>query len=135
MRFKLEKNEELPGADILSTLQKVETRGAISKWTGEERTRLFEALREHGNDYKQVAEHVGTRDYSAVRAQAIQLWHKLQKNPDHPDVDILHNLHDKVPKRPKRLYIAKTWPEDEYKRLIEGIREHGRNWIKVTAHV
>ena len=82
-----------------------------------------------------MVEHVGTKDYSSVRTQAIQLWHKLQKNPDHPDVDILHNLQDKVPKRLKGQFIAKPWPEDEYKRLIEGIREHGRNWIKVTAHV
>ena len=51
---------------------------------------------------------------------------KIKKEKEHPDSDLLTIL-----KKDKDSH----WSKDEQSRLIEGLREHGRNWDKVTAHV
>ena len=78
--------------DILPILETKINVGRGFSWTSEEHMRFLEGLKKHGKDYQLVSEHVATRDIYAVRTHAMQLKYKLQKNPDHPDADILLTL-------------------------------------------
>ena len=55
---KFQKNSELPGADVLSTL----TPRSMSRWTKDELEKLFEGLRKFGKDWQKIADHVGSKD-------------------------------------------------------------------------
>ena len=49
-----------------------------------------------------------------------------------PGADALANIHFNGRDAVER---GKGWSETEKQSFIEGIREHGRNWKKVAAHV
>ena len=86
MRLELEKNSELPGTDILSTLQKVR---AVSRWTDEERDKFVEAVRLHGKNWPKVTQQISTRDISQVRSYSTVFRNLCKKNPEISGMDIL----------------------------------------------
>ena len=61
---KFQKNSELPGADLLSTLT---PRSMKARWTKDELEKLFEGLRKFGKDWQKIADYVGSRDAISTR--------------------------------------------------------------------
>ena len=59
---KFEMNPELLGAELYSTLASRGPRVKPSRWTKAENQSLIEGIREHGSDYKKIAETLTTRD-------------------------------------------------------------------------
>ena len=42
---------------------------------------------------------------------------------------------EKADRKARTLRIKKPWTDDETEKLIEALKEHGRNWQQVSTHV
>ena len=103
--------------------------GSIS-WTQEETSTLIEAIREHGRNWSKILPSIKSKDYDQIVTHARQLMKKFQKQPELPDADILQILEEK-----RTFKKRQPWTDKERDDLIAGIREYGKDWVKVTAKV
>ena len=86
----------------------------------------------HGKQWDKLVAHVSTHDKSEIKNQAKRLKKKFERDHNLLGADILPILQKKSEKFANRSW----WTQDEYNKLIEGIREYGRgDWNKVTALV
>jgi len=94
-----------------------EPEGKLNKWTEEERARLHRAVEEHGRDWVAVSKVVGTR--SNV---------DCQKKAD-------NEIKARKLSEPPGLREHRVWEKEETDLLYKAVREHGRDWIKVSKVV
>jgi SHAQKYF class myb-like DNA-binding protein len=87
------------------------------RWTQEEHQRFIEAIMKHGNEWKQVQKHVGTRSSTQARSHAQKFFVKIKKTNvlDFNNIDISKNsiktLHE----------MATNMNSDEYFNAIKAL--------------
>ena len=59
------------------------------RWTEEELAKFISGVKLYGKKWKQVAEHIGTRDRNMVGSYAFTFRKKLEKDTLHAGIDIL----------------------------------------------
>ena len=52
---------------------------AVGRWTKDEHQRFVEALKLYGKNWKQVEEHVGTRNGAQIRSHAQKFFNRLER--------------------------------------------------------
>ena len=79
----------------------------------------------HGKDWSKIFPLIPTRNPNMIRSMARCLEIKLEKEPDHPDADILSILKEKTKTRG-------DWTEDDQLTLKHGLCEHGNDLKKLV---
>ena len=68
-------------------------------WTKDEQEKFIDAVREHGRNWKKIADIVSTKDINSVRSHAIQMRIKFEKHPELEGADIVTILKSSGEKR------------------------------------
>ena len=120
---------DVPAKEVLSQLgcnddQQLSGRGL--RWTPQETNSLIEAIRKHGRDWSKIVPLIPSRNPGMIRSMAQSLMIKFEKKPDLPDADILPILKDKTP------FLKGDWTDENQQTLEKGIRENGKDLVKLN---